>query len=460
MARKPSWKARFQGRGAYWTLIALIVAVFAMGGASRDDAVSLILLRPFAVFCLAIGLAGLTRDHWQSYKVPLAFMGAIIALIVLHMVPLPPAIWTLLPGRELAVDAGAAMGGTQPWRPIALVPYRTANAFFAMLVPAAAMVLAVQLAAEDRKKILYVFVAVALASVLWGIIQTVGGYSRSFHLYAVSTKDAPTGIFANRNHYAAWLVLMFPILSLIASRLEGPSKLVGRVVCGALAGLFLLMALGTGSRGGLVFALIALGGAAMVWWLRPRSRVNVRRGSKDLRPYFATAGAILGIAGIAIVMSQGEAFDRFMAPDQAEQGRALAWRTTAGFLPHYLPFGSGIGSFVEIFQVHEPRAMLELNYWNHAHNDWLEWALEGGLPAIVLMLAGIVFFIAAVRRLWRNRHAGRFDIQLGLTGSVILFVLGLWSLVDYPLRTPSLASFAAIWAVWMVIPRGSKTGEI
>ena len=44
-------------------------------------------------------------------------------------------------------------------------------------------------------------------------------------------------------------------------------------------------------------------------------------------------------------------------------------------------------------------ATIERTYVNHAHNDYLELALEGGIPAIVLML----LFLAWWARRWTGR---------------------------------------------------------
>ncbi len=64
---------------------------------------------------------------------------------------------------------------------------------------------------------------------------------------------------------------------------------------------------------------------------------------------------------------------------------------------------------------------------NEAHNDWIQWASEGGLPFLAIM-----FGIAA----WSVKPALR-----SLWGLEILSVW-LHALVDYPMRQrPALAAF-------------------
>ena len=53
-------------------------------------------------------------------RVPLILLGALAALMAIQLIPLPPGIWTALPGRERYLEAAAAIGIPQPWRPISL----------------------------------------------------------------------------------------------------------------------------------------------------------------------------------------------------------------------------------------------------------------------------------------------------------------------------------------------------
>jgi len=63
---------------------------------------------------------------------------------------------------------------------------------------------------------------------------------------------------------------------------------------------------------------------------------------------------------------------------------------------------------------------------NQAHNDWAQWAVEGGLPFLLLMLWIAARSVRpALRSLW------------GI-GVLAVFV---HSLVDYPLQRPALAGF-------------------
>jgi hypothetical protein len=443
---------------AFVTLVVLLIAAVLLGGGSRDDITSLALLRPIGVVCLGIGLVLMTREQWEAFKLPLGFMAAIVGLIFLHLVPLPPFIWQALPGREIAVAAGDAVGGVQPWRPLSLVPYRGWNAFYAMLIPAAAMVLAVQIGREDHRKLIYLLIGAAVLSAVWGMLQAISGFAPGLYFYRITNADSPTGLFANRNHMAALQVCILPLLVLLASRAKGPRMRTTQVGWSAIGALAIIMATATGSRAGIALSIVALVASWLVWRARP-SLPEARRRRDRRQPWvpFALGGfGLLVLGAFTFLLTRSESFTRISGGGTVEEYRFTVWEAITGFLPQYLPFGSGIGSFVEVFQIHEPSELLNTSFWNHAHNDWLEWALEGGVPVMVLILLGLVAFVQRVAALVSRSHTGHFEVQLGLAGGVILFVLGLWSGVDYPLRVPMLASVAAIAAVWLAFPTAGR----
>ena len=53
-----------------------------------------------------------------TLKVPAMLLAMAIALVGLQLVPLPPALWTALPGREGLATAAQLAGFPQPWRPL------------------------------------------------------------------------------------------------------------------------------------------------------------------------------------------------------------------------------------------------------------------------------------------------------------------------------------------------------
>ena len=155
-------------------------------------------------------------------------------------------------GSLFDIDAFAGLGGT--WRPLTLFPEGTWNALFALLVPLAVLALASQLKQEERLRLLIVVMLLVLASGFIGVIQATGADIR---FYRISSNNA--GLFANRNHQAAMLAMLFPMLAaaaLCAPSLMRDARPVRLVVAASMAALVPLILI-TGSRMGMLVSAMA-----------------------------------------------------------------------------------------------------------------------------------------------------------------------------------------------------------
>jgi O-antigen ligase len=113
--------------------------------------------------------------------------------------------------------------------------------------------------------------------------------------------------------------------------------------------------------------------------------------------------------------------------------------------------GSGFGSFVPLYQAHEQPAEMLGNFVNHAHNDWLELAIEGGLPAIALELSFLAWFVFAAVRVWRYGQGGK-TAMLQRAASLIIPLLLAHSCLEFPLRTPALLSLFGFLCGLLCLP--------
>lgn len=428
-------------------LSALLLLIFLTGGTSRYDTPHVMVLRPAAILAAGFALVTLSREHWQSYRPVLALTIAVTGLIVLHLVPLPPGVWQSLPGREIVADIDALAGFEDQWRPLSLFPEGTRNALYAMSVPVAALLLGVQLDERDRVRLLLVVILLCMASGLVGVIQAAGSDIR---FYRVSSENA--GLFANRNHQAAMLAAMFPMIAAMALSASAYTNHARPVRLVAAAGLVALVPLimVTGSRMGLVVGLI---GFACLIFMR-----FSKEGSEKV---FALGGAMQALAG-ALIAAGMAAGTVFLARDKAldrmdgvsEELRWPVWQSILDFMPQYMPWGSGVGSYVPVYQIHEPPSLLMPQYSNQAHNDWLDIPLTSGLPGVVLAAAAIVMFALGAKAALAARGVSG---HLRRCGIIVILVLAFASLSDYPIRTPILAAVIAIAAVWASSPALQKS---
>ena len=91
--------------------------------------------------------------------------------------------------------------------------------------------------------------------------------------------------------------------------------------------------------------------------------------------------------------------------------------------------------YPDAFQAYQP---LELGRWfiNHAHNDYLEWLFEAGLPAALILALLLVLYLHQWGKVWTREEWSRFRfVQVG--AGIGIFLLLLHGLVDYNLRIPA-----------------------
>lgn len=443
-----------------WLLPIFMLLLFAIGGGSRADTLSLVVLRPLAVVFAGLAIARAPMATFIRHRFILGTIVASAGLVALHLIPLPFGVWSALPGRELLVAAGAIDGAGQRWRPLTMVPYAGWNALFSFVVPFAAYCCWCVTPADRRRDLLALLICVGLASAALGALQIT---TQQFYLYRLTTIGSPVGLFANRNHQAVFLTLLIPMMAVYASLAKDDATAKRRGIATIAIGLLLTpILLVIGSRAGLLAGIIAAISAIFLYRAPQRA---APRGKKQppWAMWMLVAAFAIVLAIITVVLARAEALTRLLQTGGTGEVRAENWKTVFAMIGNYLPLGSGAGSFVEVFQIHEPLSQITYTYFNHAHNEPMEIALTLGIPGIALLVLSIGAWLRASVALWRAGKVHDWQVTFGQLGSTIILILGLASLVDYPLRTPSLAALATVAALWMAAgyarTKSGKDGE-
>ncbi len=131
--------------------------------------------------------------------------------------------------------------------------------------------------------------------------------------------------------------------------------------------------------------------------------------------------------------------------------------TATEALRDYLPWGSGLGTFRSIYQLYEDPAEVTSTYVSHAHNDYVELALEAGLPGVLFLLLFLGWWGRASWRAWSGADANAYARAATIASAAIL----VHSLVDFPLRTATIAAVFAMCLALLVErpPLSSRTGS-
>ncbi len=212
--------------------------------------------------------------------------------------------------------------------------------------------------------------------------------------------DAPYpdvwGPFLSRNNFAQFLELAMP-----AALWLGLREMEGDLLYILFAAMMLASGLASASRAGSAILLLE---AAAVLWIRRKSQ-RVRR---------MALGLVFGTILFAAIPGIGHLAGRLRDPDPYQGRREIA-RSTGAMIASRPWVGFGLGTFTAVYPAY---ALFDMgNRVEHAHNDWLEWAAEGGIP-----YAGVWMALA----IWAVRPAVRSVWGIGVLGCF------LHGVVDYP----------------------------
>lgn len=422
------------------------VALAVTGGASRFDETQQVLARLGA---LAAILATLWPVDFETLRRHGRLLGGLLllyALIAAQLVPLPPQMWASLPGHGPYAQIAA---GTNAWvwRPFSLTPDRTLNALLALLPMSAALLASLYLDARGRQWVGWGIVAIAGASALLGLVQLSGG-GTSLHPYRESSLDSPVGLFANRNHQAVLLACALPYIGALSGiRLRDGANRVLLVGMPALVGLILLALVSTGSRMGLALAVLGLVTGFWCFW---SSGYRVPRARRRAPVRAAIAGVVLILlAAVSLAAIHGGVIERLTATDRVSETRAAIFAPLVETARAFFPLGAGYGSFENVYRQFEPNSLLSTIYMNQAHNEPLQLAIEGGVPALILLLLFLAWWAQAAWRIAVPAEPGRRRaIARAAFSATVMLMLS--SLVDYPLRTPLLSALFAVACIEML----------
>ncbi|WP_168194186.1 O-antigen ligase family protein [Altererythrobacter sp. TH136] len=389
---------------------------------------------------------------------PLLFVGLLAMLAGAMLVPLPPSIWTAMPGRDLIEPAAAIGAVEQPWRPWALVPPLAHNALYALIPPSSVLLALLFLTPGERIRLIGPFALIIVLSAVLGVAQMNGGNAGPLRWYAVNSANAGIGFFANRNHQALLLAMGFPVLAAWAFLGSARESGTLRLWLASFAAVLLAAALlTTGSRAGLVLGLIAVAGTIAIHFGALLAGFKLLTARMRAALLGAGAAGVAIVAFVAVSSPQAQSVVRLFGLNPADDLRARAFPTMIGLLRDYFPFGTGFGGFEPAFRAAEPFDLLSLQYLNEAHNDYLQLAIEAGVAGLAILIGFAVWYAVTAVGILR-RKPSKAETPVNLTGTLMVLLIALASIVDYPVRTPLMMVTLVLACAWMVLPRVGRSG--
>ncbi len=425
--------ALFAFGGAYeWALLPAVIAIAALG----------LIKRP------SIGLG-----DWRALDTALI---CALAFAALQFVPLPIGIRNIMSPSAADFDQRVALAGvaSASWKTISLVP----GAWLRGAATLAAAVICFWIARDvghgrGGRRLVRAVAWMGLVVAVLTVIQPALFADRGIYgFWKVRAPMAhPAGPILSRNHMASWLVLA---LSLTAgyfaahlrthwtSRSSRVQVLAdGRALWLLAAGAVMTAALFvTQSRAGIIgFSVAVAFGLTRAW----------RRMGTGGRIGVLAYTALL-LAAAIVWASPDHVLNRF---DQtlganAWGGRPQIWRETVELLQRFWTVGIGLGAFDIVMAAYQTSTHSVLI--NHAHNEYLHLAVEGGLLLFAPLVVASVLFIRLVARRLAGDRSPMLHVREGaVAGLSGLAAQAMW---ETPTLTPAVFFLLAATAGIAVAP--------
>jgi membrane-bound metal-dependent hydrolase YbcI (DUF457 family) len=289
--------------------------------------------------------------------------------------------------------------------------WRTAGSFLYWALAAAIVFCAIQTFRDPpvlrvflRALVIFGFI-VALISPLQRF--TAGG--KIFWMFDVPYSNIALGPFIYPNQYAAFIELLLPI-ALVEALSEGSGW---RIFHGLAAAVMYGSVIAAASRSGVALTTLEVIAAPLL---------TARRHGTGFGQ-FKVPAAVLGSMLVVLTLAMGP--DAILAKLQQKdpyQGRRELTESSFLMIRDHPLKGVGFGNWSTAYPAY---ALFDDGLFaNQAHNDWAQWAVEGGLPFFLVMAALAVWIVPrAFRTVW---------------GSGLIAVF-LHCLVDYPIQRIGVA---------------------
>jgi O-antigen ligase len=278
-----------------------------------------------------------------------------------------------------------------------------------------------------------------------GTLVLLSGYDQIWHVPKRYFLDCATGTFVNRGHFAVFVAACLAPAAAFALSVSAPAvnkakwlaywfgvqgarNLTLRIlVLLGITGLLLSF-----SRHGTLLGVLSL---TWVWY---RLQTTGRRRSRFLIPIL-----LLLLTAVPLLrFDPGRLVDRYSQTAEAltrEGGRVTAWSDSLMIIRDYPWIGTGLGTFSQVYPSYRSPEIRK--FFDHLHNDLLQWILETGLLGLLLLLP---LLLSAGRKVVGALAGKQGPAAIGFGAG--LTVIALYSMFDFPFHLPAIAALAAIQA--------------
>jgi O-antigen ligase len=360
---------------------------------------------------LAFALAGIlvvavlsisVADNWPVFAI-----SALLFLLALYTALL---VWRRMLSLETApvllpLVLATIWGAAQYWSGRTIYRYVTEMRTIELGASVCVFWIALEALASSKIRARFRQVTVAIGAIISviAIAQRFTAQGKILWLFQSPWSNEPIGPFLNRDYYCAFIELLLPMALWKALGNSSGSVLPNALAAAAMYASVITSA----SRAGAILATLEVGAILMFTFARSKRPLNWGLVGLRLVACLLVASAVVGWD---ILLSRFEEKTPFAV-------RAEFFKASVRMVRERPMDGFGLGTWPLVYPSF---AVFDAGAWvNHAHDDWAEWAAEGGIPFLLLLL------IVAARGAWLGF---RYPPLIGIVFTAI------HACVDFPLQ--------------------------
>lgn len=439
----------------FCTLLVILVWIPIPLGSNRPWAWSIMQVMIFSLFLACVWMR--RNERWlgiKQYKVPIVIWLSYLAVIFMQLLPLPADLVGFLSPNALELQLitentifylSTDYGQSQ-------IAFLKSVSYFCLFMSTLFLVNNV----KTLRTILMTMLIAATIQALYGVLEVLFGAKFSL-VFSIPVKDAVTGSFVYKNHFANYIMLGLSagigimVASLQETKTSGAKDFIRSMaqtmlgnkalirICLAIMVIALVM---SKSRMGNVafFASMTLCGLIALGLIKNRNK-----GLTILIVSMFIIDTLILSAWFGLEQVQ----ERLSQTSLAQESRDEVIINALPILQDFPLFGSGGGSFYSIFPQYK---IAELHsFYDHAHNDYLQMAIEFGIPAASLM--SVLVLLSFYKALYAMRHR-KMSIMKGAAFASSMAIVGMLihMTVDFPLQAPANAAYFVVFLAfaWII----------
>ncbi len=405
------------------------------------------------------------RKAWPAWIA----IGLWLALQAVHVVPMPAGLVAFLSPSAARIHALALDAGIEPqWITLSIDPQASRVSLLKSLAYVSVFFLVLVLANRRSRvaRLASLLVYSALAHSLYAVLLHLSGNQSDYFGVRIRHLDSASGTYVNRNHFAGFLEMSLALgIGLLIAGLSDRSadtwkKFVRQTIewilspkmVLRLALCVLVIALTTThSRMGnaAFFSSLLITGVIGIALSRYATRNTVLLLTSLVAIDLLIVGSWFGVEKLAKRFEQ--------ASVEMVQERELPGSRALELAKDFPVFGAGPGTFSLAFPPYRTEKITA--FFDHAHNDYVQFAAESGFLGLAILAAIVVLSVgAALVAQWQRRDPLMRGMAFACIMGVTAILIHSW--VDFNLQIPANAAlFMVLLALgWISLALDRREG--